>query len=244
MTTTDHDLAALAFDTGGTVFDWHSAVHQAFERQGELRGIEADWSAVTKTWRRLSTGMVGAGLSGPEGHADMNMDGVLERTLESTLEQREVAGFSVHDRRELVRSWRQVRPWPDVTRGLPLLRERFIVCPFTILTTALVVEASRRAGLTWDAVFSCEMIGIYKTDHRTYETVARWLDLPPQRIMLVSTHNNDIGAARACGMQTAFVYRPDEWWDIPSPDSEPGEDAQIVATDFVDLARQLGGIPA
>jgi len=96
------------------------------------------------------------------------------------------------------------------------------------------------SGLTWDAVFSCEMMGIYKTHPHTYETAARWLDLSPRRIMLVSTHNNDIRAARACGFQTAFVYRPAEWWDIASPDPEPGNDAQLVAADFIDLARQLG----
>jgi 2-haloacid dehalogenase len=240
VSTPDHDVAALACDTGGTVFDWHAAVHQAFERQGRLRGIDADWPALTKTWRRLSTRMVDAGLPVSEGRAAMNMDGVLEATLGATLERHEVTGFSARDRRDLVLSWRQMRPWPDVVKALPLLRERFIVCPFTILTTALVVEASRLSHLTWDAVISCEMIGVYKTDRRTYEMVARWLDLEPRQIMLVSTHNNDIRAARASGLQTAFVYRPDEWWDMPSPDPEPGADAELVAADFVDLAHQLG----
>ncbi len=237
------DVAALAFDTGGTVFDWHTTVHQAFERQGALRHIEADWPALTKTWRRLSTSMVDAGLPQKDGRATMDMDDVLAVTLEATLERHAVTGFTADDRSELVLSWRRMGAWPDVVDALPRLRERFIVSPFTILTTALVIEASRRSQLTWDSVISCEMIGIYKTHHTTYETVARWLDLAPHQIMLVSTHNNDIQAARACGWRTVYVYRPDEWWDIPSLDPEPGAAAELVATDFDDLARQLGLSP-
>ncbi len=237
------DVGALVFDSGGTVFDWHSAVHGAFEQQGKMRHIEADWPALTKTWRRLSTTMVDAGLPQEDGRATMDMDDVLAVTLEATLEQHGVHGFTSADRSELVLAWRRMEPWPDVVAALPRLRERFIVSPFTVLTTALVIEASRRSRLTWDAIISCEIIGVYKTHRTTYETVARWLDLAPDRIILVSTHNNDIRAAHAFGMHTAFVYRPDEWGDIPSLDPEPGDAAELVAADLGDLARQLGMSP-
>ncbi len=235
-----NDIAALAFDTGGTVFDWHSAVHEGFKRQGELRHVDADWPALTKTWRRLSTGMVHAGLPQQGGRATLDMDDVLAVTLGATLEEHAVTGFGPDDLSQLTLAWRAMAAWPDVINALPCLRQRFVVSPFTILTTALVIEASRRSGLTWDAVISCEMIGVYKTHRTTYETVARWLDLSPHEIMLVSTHNDDIEAARASGMRTAFVYRPDEWWDIPSLDPEPGDAAELVAADLNDLARQLG----
>ena len=233
-------IAALAFDTGGTVFDWHSAVQQAFERQGGIRHVEADWPALTKTWRRLSTSMVDAGLPQEDGRVTIDMDDVLALTLDDTLERHAVTGFTSDDRSELVHAWRRMEPWPDVATAMPRFRERFIIVPFSILSTALLVEASRRSQLTWDAVFSCEMMGVYKTHPTTYATVARWLELPPDRIMMVSTHNNDIRAARASSFHTAFVYRPDEWSDIPSPDPEPGEAAELVASDFADLARQLG----
>ena len=233
-------IAALVFDTGGTLFDWHTAVHRALERAGAERGIHADWAALTKTWRALSTSMVDAGLPQSGGRATMDMDDVLAATLRDTLARHAVSGFTARDEAELVLAWRAMDPWPDVPLALPILRRRFIVAPFTILRTALVVDASRRANLSWDAVISCEMIGVYKTNRVAYETAARWLDLPTDRLMLVSTHNNDIRAARSCGLHTAFVYRPREWWDIPSRDPEPGESAEVVAHDLVDLARQLG----
>lgn len=233
-------IAAMLFDTGGTLFDWHSAVLRALESRGADRGISADWPAVTKTWRTLSTSMVDAGLPQAGGRATMNMDDVLALTLRTALEQDAVSGFTPDDEAALVGAWRLMDPWPDVPIALPLLRRRFVVAPFTILRTALVVDVSRHANLSWDAIISCEMIGVYKTHRTAYETAARWLDLPPERIMLVSTHNNDIAAARAYGFHTAFVYRPREWSEIPSRDPEPGDAAEMVARDLVDLARQCG----
>ncbi len=233
-------VSAMVFDTGGTLFDWHSAVHRALEQRGGVRGIGADWPALTKTWRTLSTTMVDVGLPQSGGRATMDMDDVLAVTLRAALDQHRVTGLTDLDVADLVLAWRRMEPWPDVPLALPLLRRRFTLAPFTILRTALVVEASRAAGLWWDAIISCEMIGVYKTQRAAYETAARWLDLPPDRIMLVSTHNNDIRAAHRYGFHTAYLYRPHEWWDIPSRDAEPGEAAEIVADDLVDLARQCG----
>jgi 2-haloacid dehalogenase len=61
--------------------------------------------------------------------------------------------------------------------------------------------------------------------------------------MLVSTHNNDIRAAHSYGFRTAFVFRPAEWGELPSPDPQPSEVAELAALDLEDLARQLG-LPA
>lgn len=237
-------IDAMLFDTGGTLFDWHTAVDRALALRGADRGISADWPTVTKTWRKLSTSMVDAGLPQTGGRATMNMDDVLALTLRITLEQLGVSGFTPQDEADLVLAWRNMEPWPDVPIALPLLRRRFVVAPFTILPTALVVEVSKRAELSWDAIISCEMIGIYKTHRAAYDTAARWLDLPPERVILVSTHNNDITAARRYGFHTAFVYRPLEWSDIPSRDPEPGDAVEVIARDLVDLARQCGLGPA
>jgi 2-haloacid dehalogenase len=233
-------VSAMVFDTGGTIFDWHTAVHRSFARVGTARGIDADWPALTKTWRELSTTMVDAGMPMSDGRATLDMDGVLAVTLRTTLERHGVRGFTEGDESDLVLAWWAMDPWPDVPAALQQLRRRFVVAPFTILRTALVVEASRRAGLSWDAVISCEMIGVYKTRRHAYDTAARWLDLPAERILLVSTHNNDIRAARSFGFRTAYVYRPREWWDAPSRDPEPDPAAEIVVDDLLDLVARAG----
>lgn len=232
-------IAALTCDTGGTVFDWHGPVSAALERIGREAGHEADWPALTKDWRRLSTGMVNDGLPTDNGRASIDMDDVLARTLDDVL-----AGQGIDLPREargrLVRAWRELDAWPDIATGLPRLRERFVVAPFTILNTELVISASRRARICWDCIISCEMIGIYKTLPGSYATAARWLGLRPDQILMVTTHNNDLRAARSNGFRTAFVYRRGQWADIPSPDPEPDPLADLVCEDFDDLADQLG----
>jgi 2-haloacid dehalogenase len=234
------DISALIFDTGGTIFDWHTAVVEGFTRVGAARGVDADWPAMTKTWRRLSTTMVDQGLPSENGRAVVDMDDVLLTTLQETLDTHSTTGFTAADQAELVLAWRRMQPWPDVPSGLPRLRSRFVVAPFTILKAALVIQASRRGGLSWDTVISCEMIGVYKTHPDTYATAARWLDQPHDGMLLVTTHNNDLEAAHRFGFHTAFIYRPDEWRDIASLDPEPSELADFVAQDLDDLADQLG----
>ena len=229
---------AVVFDTGGTVLDWHTGVTAGFENAGRHAGVSADWSALANTWRRLSTDHVKRVTLENAGRMLENMDDVLRQTLDLTLHQHGVQGLN-GEVEPLVQSWRHSPAWPDAAQGISLLRQRFPVAAFTILRTSLVIEASRRSGIQWDAVFSCEMTGIYKTAPAAYENVTRWLDLPPSRILLAATHNNDISAASACGYRTAYIYRPTEWGNIPSADPEPGADAEMVAADIVDLARQL-----
>jgi len=234
-----HQVTALTFDTGGTVFDWHSGIAAAFGRIGAANKVSGDWPALTKQWRRRSTDWVNDGLPTDGSRATLNMDDVLRETLEKVLEDSHVDLPEVA-RVELVRAWRELDAWPDVQSALPRLRERFVVTPFTILNTELVISASRRARLSWDCIISCEMIGIYKTLPGSYATAARWLGEKHENILMVTTHNNDLRAAYENGFKTAFVYRRKEWAELPQPSPDPDPVADIVAEDFSDLANQLG----
>jgi 2-haloacid dehalogenase len=233
-------ISALMCDTGGTLLDWYTGIAGAFGRVGLEEGVVADWPLLTRTWRRLSTGWVNDGLPMQNGRAALDMDGVLHQTLLRTLAEHSVQGFSGQAKASLVRAWRSIPAWPDVALALPRLRSRFIVAPFTILRTSLIIEASRRNGLSWDCIISCEMIGIYKTDPLAYEAAARWLDLPHDRILMVTTHNNDLVAAHENGFPTAFVKRPMEWGGERPPSPDPDPRADLVADDLGDLANQLG----
>jgi len=63
----------------------------------------------------------------------------------------------------------------------------------------------------------------------------RWFtgSLAPGEVMMVVAHLYDLRAARAVGLKVAFVPRPSEVDVTADPDFD------VVATDFVDLARQL-----
>jgi 2-haloacid dehalogenase len=102
-----------------------------------------------------------------------------------------------------------------------------------------VVDVSRRNGITWDAVVSCEMIGVYKPHPQAYATAARWLGLPPAQILMVACHNFDLNAAQAAGFRTAFVRRPDEWGPEGPPEPNPNRDYDFVVDGFNELADRV-----
>jgi 2-haloacid dehalogenase len=57
---------------------------------------------------------------------------------------------------------------------------------------------------------------------------------------MVACHNFDLDAARACGFQTAFVRRPEEWGPGGPPDPNPNPACTLVVDGFAELADRLG----
>ena len=45
-------IKALAFDTGGTILDWHGGLVAALSDVGERRGIARDWHELANEYRR------------------------------------------------------------------------------------------------------------------------------------------------------------------------------------------------
>ncbi len=99
---------------------------------------------------------------------------------------------------------------------------------------------AKRAGLPWDCILSSELAQHYKPDRAVYLTAAKLLDLEPAAIMMVAAHQSDLNAAAALGFQTAFVERPLEYGPNGPVDQASHAQADIIASDFLDLADQLG----
>ena len=167
------------------------------------------------------------------------MDDVHRTTLEETLAQFGLQSLTPEDRVALHRTWHALDAWPDFPGAMARLRTRWPVVSLTMLPLPLVIDVSRRNRLDWDAIVSCQMIGIYKPHPEAYRTAARWLSLEPSQILMVACHNFDLKAARACGMPTAFVRRPDEWGSAGPPDPVPSEPYEFVEDGFEALADRL-----
>ena len=227
-------VKALTFDTGGTILDWHRGISGAFAAAGAARGLQADWVEVTNEYRRRSLkGIVNAE------HPAFNFDDVHRAKLDEVIAHFKLDALTAADRDAIWRSWHALDAWPGFAAAAARIRQRYIVASFTLLTTSLVVDVSRKNGIVWDAIISCEMIGVYKTRPQAYLTAAKWLQLPPAQIMMVACHNFDLDAARACGYQTAFVRRPDEWGPGGPPDPRPNPACTVVVDDFEALADEL-----
>ncbi|MEO5697303.1 MAG: haloacid dehalogenase type II [Burkholderiaceae bacterium] len=228
------DIKALAFDTGGTVLDWHAGGVAAAAAIGAKRHPEADWHALVNDWRRRTMqGIVG------QTRPAFNMDDVHRRTLDESLDAFGLQAFTPAERDRLWHSWHELEAWPDFPAALAELRQALPVVSFTMLPTALVVDVSRRNGIVWDAVISCEMIGVYKPHAQAYATAARWMALEPAQILMVACHNFDLNAAHAAGFKTAFVRRPAEWGPAGPPDPNPNMAYDFIEDGFDELKRSV-----
>jgi 2-haloacid dehalogenase len=229
------EIKALTFDTGGTVLDWHTGIGRAFAAAGARRGIEADWPAITNEYRRRSLkGIVG------QVNPGFNFDDVHRSVLDAVIADYKLDALDAADRDEIWRTWHALDAWPDFAPALARLRRRYVVASFTLLTTSLVIDVSKKNCLDWDAIISCEMFGIYKTQPAAYQRAAKLLQLEPAEILMVACHNFDLNAALGCGYKTAFVRRPVEWGAEGPPDPVPNPAHTLVVDTFPELAERLG----
>jgi len=228
-------LKGLTFDTGGTILDWHRGLCQAFAAAGARRGVNADWPAITNEYRRRALqAMVG------QVNPSFNIDDVHREMLATVVSEHGLSTFTEEDHEAIQWTWHELEPWPDVASALARLRTKYAVVSFTILSTALILDVSRRNDLTWDCIVSCEMIGTYKPHAMAYRTCAKWLSCRPDELLMVACHNFDLNAARDVGYRTVFVRRPAEWGPAGPPDPIPHPSHDVVVEDFRELAGLLG----
>ncbi len=229
------DIKALTFDTGGTILDWHSGVKRELAAAGSRRGVTADWTAVTNEFRRRSLGGI-VNAIGPR----YNFDDVHRDQLDRLLKEQGLDALTAEDREAIFQALYALDAWPDFVPGLDRLRAKFPCVSFTLLSTALVIAVSRKNRIVWDAVISCEMLGVYKVRPEAYQGAAKLLQLKPAEILMVACHNFDLDAARKEGFKTCFVRRPDEWGPPGPPDPTPNPGCDLVVDTFDELADRLG----
>jgi 2-haloacid dehalogenase len=227
------DVKVLAFDTGGTVFDWHSGLTAAMESWGVVHHIKCDWHALANEHRRRSLRRMTNTVD-----PAFNIDEVHRDVLGELFDENKLDG-SVKERWAIAQCWHELEAWPDFAAALRRLRRRRICVSFTILSLPLVVDVSRHNGLDWDAVISCEMLRVYKPLPETYRRAAKLLAVERNEILMVACHNFDLDAARGEGYRTAFVRRPDEWGPGGPPDPVPNSACDLVLDGFAELAEVL-----
>jgi len=234
-------IMALSFDTGGTVLDWHSSFKKAFSNVGSRHNLECDWALLANDLRQRSLNMMLK--LGEKTPPDKNIDEAHYIAVNQICEEYNLNVFTQEDRHAIAwESFHNSLVWPDFKKAFLRLRSNYIVCSHTILSFRLIIDSSRKNNVNWDAVFSCEAIGKYKTLIDSYKKVASWLALEPHQICKVACHTSDLDAARQAGFITAFVHRPMEW-GAPGPpslnDVSPKPDYDVVVNTFQELVKAL-----
>jgi 2-haloacid dehalogenase len=136
--------------------------------------------------------------------------------------------------------WHRLNPWADTVEGLTRLKSKFTIVTLSNGNLGLLADMAKNAGLPWDLVLSAEVFRHYKPDPETYLGVAETFDVHPEQVMLVAAHKDDLVAANACGLQTAFIERPLEFGPhFQREDLHREEFINYHAKDLNDLASQL-----
>lgn len=224
----------LVFDIFGTVVDWHGSIVR------ELHALhpDVDADAFALAWRAGYQPAMEAVRSGGRGFVKLDLlhreilDGLLPRFGLAHLDEAARAGLNG--------VWHRLAAWPDSVAGLARLKSRFTIATLSNGNLGLLTDMAKHAGLPWDCVLSAEVFRTYKPDPRTYLGVADVFDLAPAEVMLVAAHHDDLAAARACGLQTAYIERPLEFGTARPKDVSPRSGNSLHARDLLHLADQLG----
>jgi 2-haloacid dehalogenase len=230
-----NNIQVLAFDVFGTVVDWQGSI------ASEMRVLapEIDADAFARAWRSGYQPAMARVRSGELGWT--RIDDLHRLILDDILPGFGLSHWDEAQRFALNQVWHRLNPWPDVIQGLQRLKSKHVICTLSNGNLSLLTRMAKHAGLPWDCVLSAEVFQAYKPDPRTYQGVAELMDVRLDQVMLVAAHQDDLAAARACGLQTAYIERPWEFGrDRPAKDVAPHADNTMHARDFLDLAMQLG----
>lgn len=229
-------IKALVFDVFGTAVDWRGSIIREGKEWGKAKGLSVDWENFADRWRagyapsmdRVRKGQL----------PWMKLDALHRLILDELLVEFKIAGLTESEKNHWNRVWHRLTPWPDVVEGLMRLKKKFVLATLSNGNVSLLVEMAKHSGLPWDTVLSAELFHHYKPDRETYVGAADLLGYPPTEVTMVAAHANDLRAARACGLKTAYVARPREYGTSKPEEPGPGE-FDVHATDFIDLAGKL-----
>jgi 2-haloacid dehalogenase len=230
-------VRALIFDVFGTVVDWRGSIIRECKALGRRKRLVADWPAFADAWRAGYQPAMARVRSGELPW--MTIDQLHRMILDELLVRFGIDGLTEEEIDHLNRAWHRLDPWPDARRGLALLKRRRIIATLSNGNMGLLVDMAKHARLPWDCVLSAELFRHYKPDPETYLGAAAILGLEPGEVMMVAAHKDDLRAAQACGLATAFVRRPREKGPKAKLDLSPEPAFDCNARDFVDLARKI-----
>jgi len=231
-------VKALVFDVFGTVVDWRTSVAREVEALTKSKGLTVDGAKFADAWRAQYAPMMDRVRTGKLPWT--KLDRLHRMILDQIVSDFGLNGLSETDRRTLNLAWHRLQPWPDVVSGLTRLKKKYILAPLSNGNIALMTDLARHAGLPWDCILGAELVRHYKPDPEVYQSAAELLDLERGEVMMVAAHLGDLRAAKANGLMTAFVPRPLEYGPAGKPDRAANDSVDMSATDFTQLASQLG----
>jgi 2-haloalkanoic acid dehalogenase type II len=224
-------IKAVFFDFMGTCLDWHSSVLHAFPSS-----IPSDSaSELALQWRQqyfnLNAARVKRDL--PVEPFDDTLAKALDFVLDNTFSSLS-SHFDADSKQRAVRAFHNQHAWPDVTAALGSLRDRGIeIFVHANGSTRLQLDLIASARLSFNMLFSSELLGLYMPTPAAYHKVLELIGAKPEEVVKVAAHAWDIRGAKECGMKTVYVRR---WTD----DIE--ENMEVVKVEFDAFLESMDGL--
>jgi len=232
-----HEVKALFFDVGGTVFDWKSTAREKIQELAEEKGMALDREAFANDWRsemmKILTQVRHGNLPW------INSDDMHLRALENLINRYPL--LNTIDRMSLVTStWHHLKVFAGAPETITRLRTKYTVVVLTILSWKSIVSSAKAAKVQWDGIISCEFLGYYKPSLQAYLKATSLLGLKPIESMMVAAHKGDLATAQATGMHVAYVGVPEED-NVAEGFGQPRDTHfDIEANNFEELCKGLG----
>ncbi|KAI1084967.1 haloacid dehalogenase [Whalleya microplaca] len=260
------DVKALTFDVFGTTVNWRLTVHEELTRrardkigspgfaslpeaaQKQLKAMtdNDDWATFAQEWRDSYYQFTRSFEPGKSEWKDIDThhyEALLELLRKWGLD----GVFADAEAHELSLIWHRLQPWEDSAAGIRRLGTRLVTSTLSNGNQSLLRDLNALGGgLGFRKIQSTADFGAYKPHPSTYLGAVGALALRPHEVAMVAAHLGDLEAARANGLRTIYVERPQE--EAWGPDEERYKRAREWVDlwigegegGFVEVAKRLG----
>jgi 2-haloacid dehalogenase len=227
-------IKALTFDIIGTVFDWYGSFVTSVAPLAHKYGLSLNPAAFALGAEEgYSSGVAEVSSSGKWTPPDQ----ILLSSITALLSSQKKPSQQEAD--DFFNIWRSLNPWQDVTTALYALHNHFSLAILSNMSVATQSDLMGHAGLPFDHTLSAEDVKAYKPNPAVYQMAVSKLGLKPDEILMVAAHKYDLDAAKAQGMETAFVSRPLELGPGGNVDTTPNPAYTFNVTSMAELAAAL-----
>ncbi|OGM41670.1 haloacid dehalogenase [Aspergillus bombycis] len=234
MSSEQTKVKAVFFDFMGTCLDWHTSIVQSFPSSIP----RDDASKLALEWRRQY--FIENQQRFRQNLEPEDIDITLARVLDAVLTESYSNYTSYVDsdtKGQLIKAWHSQPAWPEVPIAIRSIREDLGLEVFVHAngTTRLQLDLVRSSGLSFNMLFSSQLLGLYKPNLEAYQKALQLVKLQPEEVVMVAAHAYDLRAAKQIGMKTVYIHR---WTD------DIDEKMDEVEKEFDVFLEGMEGLPA
>ncbi|MEL6202171.1 MAG: haloacid dehalogenase type II [Pseudomonadota bacterium] len=204
-------IKAALFDVFGTCVDWRSGVADFVHPFLNDRGLKPNLAEqITDEWRKQYDPSMARVRDGERSY--VTLDIIQLENLDTVLERLGVSkSFTAEDRKQLNEAWEHLPAWPDTVGALANLKQELPIAACSNGSKPMMERLASHAGLSWSMICGADTGKNFKPHRDVYLNSCKAMGTKPAETIMVACHADDLDAAAAFGLKTAYFPRPTEW---------------------------------